>query len=201
MADPALTLPVALAQRPATALRQVVEQPAQQAQIVAGGLAPPLDHPDHAPVKVLSAVLGGGMAGRLFVELRDKSALAYTASAFYDPVRGPGALILYLGTAPDSAAKAEEGLLREIARVRAEPLGADEMARAKAYTVGKYDMDRRTNERQAWYLAFYEIEGVGLDYPERYRRALEAVTAADVQRAAGTYLTPSATVVLRPSTR
>ena len=201
MAEPALAPPVPLARRAAASLRQVIEQPAQQAQIVAGGLAPPLDHPDHAAVKVLSGILGGGMAGRLFVELRDKTALAYTASAFYDPVRGPGALMLYLGTGPDNATRAEEGLLREIAKVRDEPVGADELARAKAYMLGKYDMDRRTNERQAWYLAFYEIEGVGLDYPERYRRALEAVTAADVQRAAGTYLTPPAILVLRPSAR
>ena len=201
MADPALTPPMPLAQRPVASLRRVVEQSAQQAQILAGGLAPALDQPDHAAVKVLSGILGGGMAGRLFVELRDKSALAYTASAFYDPVRGPGALMLYLGTAPDNAAKAEEGLVREITRVRDERVGEDELGRAKAYMLGKYDMDRRTNERQAWYLAFYEIEGVGLDYPERYRRALEAVTAADVQRAARTYLTPPATLVLRPAAR
>ena len=41
-----------------------------------GSLAPPLDHPDYATVKVLSTILGGGMAGRLFAELRDKRALA-----------------------------------------------------------------------------------------------------------------------------
>jgi zinc protease len=197
-ADLSLTPPVPLGQRPAASLRRVVEQPAQQAQVVAGGLAPALDHPDYAAVKVLSGILGGGMAGRLFVELRDKSALAYTATAFYDPMRGPGALILYLGTSPESAAKAEEGLLREIARIRDERVPEEELARAKAYTLGKYDMDRRTNERQAWYLAFYEIEGVGLEYPERYRQALAAVTAADVQRAARTYLTPTAVLVLRP---
>jgi predicted Zn-dependent peptidase len=198
-ADAAVAPPVPLAQRPAAALRQVIEQPAQQAQIVSGGLAPPLDHPDHAPVKVLSGILGGGMAGRLFVELRDKSALAYSATSFYDPVRGPGALMLYLGTAPDNAARAEEGLVREIARVRDERVGEDELRRARAYMLGKYDMDRRTNDRQAWYLAFYEIEGVGLEYPERYRRALEAVTAADVQRVARTYLMPLATLLLRPA--
>jgi len=44
--------------------RRVVEQPAQQAQILIGGIAPSLDHPDHAAVKVLSSILGGGMAGR-----------------------------------------------------------------------------------------------------------------------------------------
>jgi predicted Zn-dependent peptidase len=180
------------------ARRNVIEQAAQQTQILVGGLAPSLDHPDHAAVKVLSSVLGGGMAGRLFVELRDKRALAYTATAFYEPVREPGALVLYLGTTPEQAAQAEQALLAEVLRVQREPVPATELARAKSYLLGRYAMDRRTNERLAWYLAFYEVQGVGADYPERYRRAVEAVTAADVQRAATTYLTSPVTLVLGP---
>ena len=96
-------------------------------------------------VKVLTTVLGGGMAGRLFAELRDKQALAYTASAFFDPVRDPGALIVYLGTAPDNAARTEEALRKEIERIRSEPVGAEELQRAKGYLLGNYEMDRRTN--------------------------------------------------------
>ncbi|HKQ67050.1 MAG TPA: pitrilysin family protein [Methylomirabilota bacterium] len=178
--------------------RRVIEQAAQQAQILAGGIAPSLSHPDHAPVKVLSTILGGGMAGRLFVELRDKRGLAYTAASYYDPVRDPGALILYLGTAPENATKAEEELRREIERIRTDPVSDDELRRAKGYLLGRYTMDRRTNERQAWYLAFYEQVGVGQDYPERYRRAVEAVTPADVRRVAKQYLEKVTTVVLRP---
>jgi zinc protease len=178
--------------------RVIVRQPSQQTQIVVGGVAPPLDHPDHAAVKVLSTILGGGMAGRLFVELRDKSALAYTAASFYDPVHEPGALILYLGTAPDNAAKAEQALLAEVQKIRDVPVSTEELARAKGYLLGRYAMDRRTNERLAWYLAFYEVEGVGRAYPERYRRQVEAVTVADVQRAARTYLGTLSSVVLGP---
>jgi len=178
--------------------RVVVTQPAQQTQIVVGGVAPPLDHPDHAVVKVLSTILGGGMAGRLFVELRDKSALAYTAASFYDPLHEPGALILYLGTAPDNAVKAEQALLAEVQKIRDVPVSPEELTRAKGYLLGRYAMDRRTNERLAWYLAFYEVEGVGRAYPERYRRQVEAVTAADVQRAARTYLGTLSSVVLGP---
>jgi predicted Zn-dependent peptidase len=178
--------------------RALITQPAQQTQILVGGLAPALDHPDHAAVKVLSTILGGGMAGRLFVELRDRSALAYTAAAYYDPVREPGALVLYLGTAPDNAARAEQALLAEVQKIRDVPVPADELARAKGYLLGRYAMDRRTNERLAWYLAFYEVENVGRSYPDRYRRQVEAVTAADVQRAARTYLGHLTTVVLGP---
>jgi len=180
------------------ARRLVVEHPAQQAQIVAGGLAPSLAEPDHAAVKVLATVLGGGMAGRLFAELRDKEALAYTASAFYAPVREPGLLVLYLGTAPDNVARAEPALRREIERLRTQPVSAEELKRAQGFLLGNYAMDRRTNARQAWYLAFYEIEGVGGDFPERYRAAVQAVTAADVMRVAQRYLAVPTVVILRP---
>jgi predicted Zn-dependent peptidase len=176
----------------------VVEQPAQQAQILVGGVAPAMGQPDHAAVKVLSTVLGGGMAGRLFAELRDKRGLAYAATAYYDPAREPGALVLYLGTAPENAARAEEALRREVERIRTEPVGAEELRRAKGYLLGRYTMDRRTNERQAWYLAFYDVQGVGQAFPERYRRAVEAVTAADVQRVARQVLGAPTTLVLRP---
>jgi len=184
---------------PASAGRRlVIEQPAQQTQIVVAAIAPSLDHPDHAPVKVLSTVLGGGMAGRLFVELRDRRGLAYTATSFYEPMHEPGALIFYLGSAPENAAKAEAGLLQEIERVRRDRVGEDELRRAKNYLLGRYEMDRRTNERQSWYLGFYTLQGVGLEYPARYRRAVDAVTTADVLRAARTYLSTLTTVVLEP---
>lgn len=182
----------------ASGRRVVVEQPSQQTQILVGGLAPSLDHPDHAAVKVLSTILGGGMAGRLFVELRDKSALAYTAASYYDPVHEPGALVLYLGTAPGNAVKAEQALLAEVQKIRDVPVSAAELARAKGYLLGRYAMDRRTNERIAWYLGFYEVEGVGRAYPERYRRQVEEVTVADVQRVARTYLGTLSSVVLGP---
>lgn len=191
--DPKLPAPVPAGRR------IVIEQAAQQTQIVVGAIAPSLDQPDHAAVKVLSTVLGGGMAGRLFVELRDRRGLAYTATSFYEPMKEPGALILYLGTAPENAAKAEDGLRQEIERVRKERVGEDELRRAKNYLLGRSEMDRRTNERRAWYLGFYTVQGVGLDYPARYRRAIDAVTAADVLRAAQTYLATLTTIVLEPA--
>jgi predicted Zn-dependent peptidase len=183
---------------PPSSRRRVIEQAAQQTQILVGGLAPALDDPDYAAVKVLSTVLGGGMAGRLFSELRDKRALAYTATSYYEPVKEPGVLVLYLGTAPATAGQAEQALLAEIERIKRETVPPAELARAKRYLLGRYAMDRRTSERLAWYLAFYDVEGVGGQYPERYRAAVDAVSAADVQRVAMKYLATPVTVVLGP---
>jgi predicted Zn-dependent peptidase len=178
--------------------RQIVERPAQQAQILVGFVGPSVTDADYAAVKVLGAVLGGGMSGRLFVELRDRQGLAYSLGTLYPSRAGPSFLVGYMGTAPVSAEAAEAGMLREIARIRTDPPTPEELARAKAYLQGQLAMDRRTNARQSWYLAFFELIGAGHDFPDRYGRDLLRVTAAEVQAAAQRYLGRPTIVVLRP---
>ncbi|HJR03545.1 MAG TPA: pitrilysin family protein, partial [Methylomirabilota bacterium] len=57
-----------------TASRDTRTVAGAQAQIVMGRLAPSLTDADYPAVKVLSSILGGGMAGRFFSDLRDKQA-------------------------------------------------------------------------------------------------------------------------------
>ncbi len=178
--------------------RRVITRPAQQAQILVAYLGPGLADPLYPAVRVLAAALGGGMAGRLFVELRDRRGLAYSTAVLTPYRTGPIFFVAYLGTAPASAVAAEAGVLRELERVREAPVNGDELARAKAYARGQLAMDRRTNARLAWYMAFFETVGAGWDFPDRYARALDAVTAEDVARAAERYLTRPTIVVLQP---
>jgi zinc protease len=178
--------------------RQVVEKPAQQAQIVVGFLSPGVEAGDQPSVAVLATLLGGGMAGRLFVELRDRRGLAYALGVVHPLRASPAYVIASMGTVPANADAAEAGVLAELERVRGEPPSAAELARAKAYLLGRFAMDRRTHARQAWSLAYFESIGVGWDFPERYVRAVEAVTAADVQAAARRHLLRPTIVVLRP---
>jgi zinc protease len=182
--------------------RRIVEQPVQQAQVVVGYLGPALTEPDYPAVRVLGTVLGGGMSGRLFTELRDKRGLAYSVSMLATLFRtGPSFLIAYLGTAPPNAEPAEAAVLEEIDRIRGESVSERELARAKAYLLGNLAMDRRTNARHAWYMAFFEVTGAGWDFPERFGRSVEAVTVADVARVARQYLTRPTIVVVRPKAR
>ena len=177
--------------------RRVVERPVQQAQVLVGYLGPSLTEPDYPAVRVLATVLGGGMSGRLFTELRDKRGLAYSVGVLSSFRTGPS-FVTYMGTAPASAEAAEAGVLSEIDRIRVEQVSERELARGKAFLLGNLAMDRRTNARHAWYLAFFEVIGAGWDFPERFERAVEAVTVADLARVAGRYLTPPTVVVLRP---
>jgi zinc protease len=178
--------------------RRVLDRPAQQAQILVGFAGPSVTDGDYAAVKVLGAVLGGGMSGRLFVELRDKLGLAYSLGVVNPSRAGPALIVGYMGTAPASVEPAEAGMVRELDRIRGTPPTPEELARAKAYLQGQLAMDRRTNARQAWYSGFFELMGAGHDFPDRYAQALARVTVAEVQAAAQRYLERPTIVVLRP---
>jgi zinc protease len=183
---------------PATA-RTVLTVPGAQAQILMGGLAPSLTDPDLAAMKVVSTVLGGGLASRFFSELRDKQGLAYTTAA-REPMRvGAGYFLALLGTAPANKEKAEAALREQLERIQRQAVSDEELRVAKAYVLGSLAMDRRTNARQAWYMASLEVAGVGHEFLDRYVAQVRAVTKADVQLAAQRYLATVRTVVAEPA--
>ena len=199
-AMPARSAPVAAPPRPPapTAGREALMVPGAQAQIVLGSLAPKLTDPDFAAMKVLSAVLGGGMAGRFFSELRDQQGLAYTSAAQYATRVDDSLFMAQIGTAPETAAKTEAALKEQLTRIQREPVSAEELRVAQAYLLGSLEMDRRSNARQAWYLASYETMGVGYEFLDRYVIAVRDVTSADVQRVARRYLAVLQAVVVDP---
>jgi zinc protease len=173
--------------------------PGAQAQILMGTLAPALTEADYPAVKVLASVLGGGMAGRFFSELRDKEGLAYTTATQYPARVDHSFFLAQLGTAPENVVRAEAALRDQLERVQREPVSAEELGVAKSYLLGNLAMDRRTNARQAWYLAAYEVSGVGFEFLDRYVAAVRAVSASDVQRVARRYLAVLRTVVVQPT--
>lgn len=195
---PAPTLP---SPPPLEDSRDVIQVPGAQAQILMASFGPPMVHPDFPAVKVLANVLGGGMSGRFFSELRDKQGLAYTTGALIPARIERPPFVSQIGTAPENAEKSEAALRAELARVQREPVGEEEVNVAKAYLLGNLAMDRRTNARQAWYLSAYEIAGVGHEFLELYEAKIRAVTAADVQRVAQRYLSAVRTVVVKPPAR
>ena len=190
--------PAVPAPPPMSGSREDFIVPGAQAQILMAAIAPAFTHPDHPPLKVLTAVLGGGMASRFFSELRDQQALAYTTLAQYPSRVDASAFVAILGTAPENVPKAAPALVQQLERIRTQQASADEVAVARAYVIGSQAMDRRTNARQAWYLAFYEIAGVGYEFLDRYAADVKKVTPADVQRVAQKYLSVLRTVIVQP---
>lgn len=103
-----------------------------QVQIVCMYDAPPEPSPDCKLERVVSSVLSGGMASRLFAEVREKRGLCYAVSQSYATDRDYGRCLAYVGTQPERAQESLTVLLAELERINT-PAGAitdEELQRA-----------------------------------------------------------------------
>lgn len=149
--------------------------------------------PDRYALGVLSSAMRG-MGGRLFLQLRDRQSLAYVVSAQNLSGVDPGMFYFYMASSPEKEGEALAGLMDQIAAIREEPMGAEELARAKTSAVGGYEIDLQSNLSQARDAAFNEIYGLGHDEFRRFAARTEAVTAEEVLAAARAYLDPERVV-------
>jgi zinc protease len=93
---------------------------------------------DNRFAAAMLAGVASGLGGRFFEELRDKHSLCYTVHAFQSERRLAGTFATYIATSPEKEDVARQGLLREVEKLRAEPVGADELARAQTYAIGTH---------------------------------------------------------------
>ncbi|MDR2141160.1 MAG: insulinase family protein [Deltaproteobacteria bacterium] len=158
-----------------------------QNHLAIGFLAPGQDEPDQAALEVLSSHLSG-MGGLLFSTLRDQQSLAYVVTSGYNPGLKTGVFYFYIATDPQKTSQALNGMLDIIERVKKEPFTDEQVAGAKRYLIGLRKISFQTLARRLDEAVFNQILGLGLDYDQRYLKAIEAVTAADIQRVAQKYL-------------
>jgi zinc protease len=158
------------------------------------------DNPDYLKLLVLDNILGtgAGFTDRLSALLRDRQGLAYTVSATItsSAAEEPGLFTCYIGTRPDRFELVKRLFVQEVARIRDEKVKPAEVEDAKKYLLGSLPFQFTTNDRIAAQLLNLERFHLGLDYYDRYRKEVAAVTAEDVREMARKYLDPKRMVLV-----
>ena len=122
-----------------------------------------------------------GLGGRLFEELRGRRALAYTVAAYPIVRWRAGAFVAYIATAPDREEEARRGLLESFDRLASEPVGGDELERARRYTIGARTIRSQTNAARLAELAEALLLGRGIAEMREYEARIRAVTPAAIR--------------------
>jgi predicted Zn-dependent peptidase len=92
---------------------------------------PNYNDPDYYAALVIAEVLGGSMASRLFVEVREKRGLVYSVSAGLSGNKHIGALRVYAGTTPEQAHECLQVIIDELHKLEREGITVDELERTK----------------------------------------------------------------------
>lgn len=170
---------------------RTVKRELTQATILFGRPAVGHAHPDYYPLVAASYILGGGSASRLYSRVREEKGLAYDVGSHLAVGRYGATLLINLQTRTDGVAEASRLVQEEMERLGKEPVPDAELAKAKAYLIGSFPLRMETTSKVAGLLQAVEEYGLGLDYPARYRRVIEQVTAADIQRVGRRYFDPA----------
>jgi len=162
---------------PRTALR---DKPTEQTHIVLGGAGLARGDDRRWAAAVLNQALGGGMASRLFQEVRERRGLVYSVYSYQDMSVDTGTFAVYAGTAPRKVDEVLETVRTEFARTLESGLSDEELERAKGSLAGSLVLNLESTSSRMTRLGKAIATGTPLLSLDEMLAAVGAVTHGDV---------------------
>jgi len=135
-------------------------------------------------LKVLNVILGENMSSRLFQTIREKHGLAYSIGSGVQLFAETGAFVISAGLDRNRRAKAIELILKEIVKIKTEPVSARELDLAKQYIVGHLRLGLESPLGQMMWIGEQILNYGSVMAPEEVVRAITAIRTEDVQKTA-----------------
>jgi predicted Zn-dependent peptidase len=152
---------------------EVVARDLEQVHLCLGTLGIPQNHPRRYEAFILNTVLGGSMSSRLFQEVREKLGLAYSIYSYMTSHSDSGSITVYAGTSRDRYREVIDIIIRELRRLKTDPLSQDELDNAKEQLKGNILLSLESSDNRMTKLAKNEI------YFGRYLPLMEIVKGID----------------------
>lgn len=160
--------------------------------------APDAADPDTAAMVVLETVLAGGRSSRLYDSLVYRQRVASEVSIWNLLALDGGVFAPTVMVAPGhKVEEVEAALSAEIARLRNEPLSEAELREAKNTLLVSELQKRETPSDRTFQVGFGWAEANDPRWADKHLAAIQALTAADVQRVAQNYLADNRRVGVR----
>ncbi|MEZ5294221.1 MAG: pitrilysin family protein [Vicinamibacterales bacterium] len=156
----------------------------EQSHVCLGGPALAHGDQDRYVAYALNTMLGGSMSSRLFQNVREKRALAYSVFSSLTTYRDAGAVTIYAGCANEAVHELVDVVMAELRRLKSEPLAPGELQRAKDHLKGSLMLSLESTSSRMTHLARQEIYGDTDESLDGMLRAIDGVTEADVLQVA-----------------
>jgi predicted Zn-dependent peptidase len=176
----------------------VVDRPGSaQSDVLVGFFGPTRSSADFPTVVALQQIVGGGVAGRLFIDIREKRSLAYSTYASNQEVaNGPSVLSLSAGTQTAKTAETVAALLENLARMQQDPGSNDELNTAKNYVIRGMPARWETVESLGSQLLLLRTLAQGDRHFDELRAAVEHLTTQSLKEVASRYYRKEQAVVV-----
>jgi predicted Zn-dependent peptidase len=140
--------------------------------------------PDRFALNIMNTILGRGMSSRLFKEVRERRGLAYSVGSGVSRYNDTGALSVSAGVTLEHLEEATRVTRDELFKLTREPVGEDELTKARDYSTGNFRLGLESTMALAQRAGEALLMTGEIETVEEVVEALAAVTADDVQRVA-----------------
>jgi zinc protease len=192
---PNLNLP-ALPKRNARSVYVVDRPGSAQSNIVIANEGITRTSADYFPMLLMHTILGANASSRLFMNLREEKGYTYGAYSNLDARRLAGTFRASAEVRTPVTGASLHEFFYELGRIRDEAVTAEELKNAKSYLAGVFPIRIETQDGLIDQLVSIRMYDLPPDYLETYREQVNAVTAADIQRVAQSYVTPDSAAIV-----
>uniref|UniRef100_A0A7V0Z3F2 Insulinase family protein n=1 Tax=candidate division WOR-3 bacterium TaxID=2052148 RepID=A0A7V0Z3F2_UNCW3 len=168
----------------------IIKRKISQSYIFFGFFGPDNKASDWLPARLMNYILGGsGLTSRLATEIREKRGFAYSVYSFFDRYNFGGYFVAGVQTKNESANESIDLIIKEVKRIT-DGVSADELELAKKYYIGNFPLNFDTYREMTNFIVKIELEGLGLDYPDKFEQMIKNITINDIKGSALKYLKP-----------
>ena len=175
----------------------LVDRPSSvQSNVVVSAAGVPRNNPDTPELSVINSVLGGGMSGRLFANLREKHGFTYGSYSTFNLKRLGGSFSATAEVRNAVTAPAITEILNELNRITSEPIPETEVDRQKSYLSGNFLLSLESEQRTAERLQEIDLYGLPEDFYKHYAQRITEVTPEKATELAKKYIDPKDLVIV-----
>jgi len=175
-------VPARITPPPAVAAVVVERDDTEQAHLCLGWRSLSNGDDDRWAMSVANQVLGGGMASRLFQEVREERGLAYSVYSHPTAFEDSGYLTIYCGTAPKRARESLRVIEDVVASVLADGITDTELAVAAGYLEGSMLLGLEDSGGRMGRLGRSLMHGDHITTIDEHVARIRAVTTDDAAR-------------------
>ena len=151
-----------------------------------GTLGVRVTHPDYLPLRIVERVL----SRRLFFKYVYEEGIAYRMWTYTRPRLLSTPFTFEMGLTDKNYTKGKAGILAEVKFILGKGIPADDFEVAKKNVITTMYLSQETNSGQAENLAFYEMAGLGYDFPDKIKEKVDPITLEQASQIAKKYLSP-----------
>lgn len=167
-----------------------------QSTIYLGNVTIPRKDKDYFAIRTADTIYGGSFYSRLTRNIREEKGYTYSPFSTSTTLAQSGYFLVGAAVRNEVTGPTLKEIFYELERMRSAPVTAEELDAAKAYSSGQFSVELASQAGLAGRINTVYLYDLPRDFITTFKPKIDALTAADIQKAASKYFDASGFAVV-----